>query len=315
MATVATLGVTTAARADDELDATARLSDVTVSDDGATFCRYLSHSIMGGSGVQSHDDPITDCWHLDFATGKYASAPIPKTRTAPTAHPRTTEQVQGGVKICEPDQPTQCKVITLPDAAAYNSFSLNAAHTIVAARREVEREHGTNIVTYDLTTGKSLATFTAYGDVVLVLGDTLYVEQPCAAACGGKLWNARTGKAIATVSADVAAANDGDRSVHVRGSSWVFTERGRERGEAGVLFEDVTTGKRIERIGRSKLLRTTKAMDADAPFFTFYPARGGIFVIDDGTHEYSFAGDGALIDAKGKVVKRFTAPPWPKAKP
>ena len=289
--------------------ADARVSHLAISGDSVTLCRHAFKWVTDG-GVRSIDQPTADCWQIDFATGKLASAPIvpnqpeiwPK-EPAPGAIKTAT-----GVDVCAADDPSRCTSIAVPHADTYGSVATNAARTIVALQKSPPFDKDPTIVTFDVANGKRLAALRVSGDIMQVLGETLFVQSSCAAPCGGTLYNARTGKKIAVVSDDTPSANDEDNH-HIAGNIWQFNETAREEGEPGLLFEDITTGKRIKRIPQRKF---TRANSDDDPHFNVFPMHGGLLVVVVQSTIPAFAGDCALIDTKGNVVKRFAAPAWPK---
>ncbi len=297
---VVTLGLASQARGD------AGLSHMALNDDGVTLCRYAFEWVLGGVG-KSIDQPTADCWHIDFATGKLASVPIvaKQAQSWPSAPAPGAVKKATGRDVFAAANPSQCKSIAVAGADTYEAVATNAARTIVALQKSLPFEKQVNIVTFDVATGKQLAALRAYGDIMQVLGETLFVQSSCAAPCGGTLYNARTGKKIARVSDDTPAANDEDNH-QVAGNVWQFKETAREHGDPGLLFEDITTGKRIKRIAQTKFLRAN-----DDPRFEVFAIRGGLFVIAAQTTNLAFAGDCALIDTKGAVIKRFDAPPVP----
>ncbi len=299
---VATIGLAAQARAD------ARVSHLALDDHGATLCRYAFEWVLGSAG-KTIDQPTADCWHIDFASGKSASVPIvaKQAQSFPDEPPPGAVKTATGVDVCATAKPSPCKSIAVPHPEMYGPVATNAARSIVAVQKSLPHENQPNIITFDVATGKQLATLRAYGDIMQVLGETVFVQASCAAPCGGTLYSARTGKKIARVSDDTPSANDEDNH-QVAGNVWQFNETAREQGEPGLLFEDITTGKRIKRI---PLKRFTRANTTDEPAFEVYPIHGGLFVIVAQSTTPAFAGDSALIDDKGAVVKRFAAPPWP----
>ena len=298
------------ARAD---DSQAHLGHIALADDGVTLCRNLFAFVTANGKIDTVEQPTADCWHVDFATGKVAAVPIPKPADQhwPDDPPPGAKLVSGGVSVCAAAQPTDCKTVAIADAGSYQLVATNATRTIVAVEKSAPREKQVNIVTFDVATGRQLATLSAYGDLVQVLGDSLFVQASCAAPCGGTLYNARTGRRIAEVSADIASAND-DNNNPLAGNVWEFKETARERGEPGVLLEDVTTGKRVQRIALHKLVRVDTSDRGDGPAFHVFPVRGSLLVIEIQATHREFVGDCALIDAHGAVVKRFAAPAWPR---
>jgi len=290
-------------------DTQAHVGHIALADGGVTLCRNLFDIVVDGGKIETVDQPTADCWHVDFASGAVAAAPIPARaeQSWPKEPPPGATMVSGGVRVCSADDPTACKTIALRDAGSYELVATNAARTIVAVQKSPPREGKANIVTLEVATGRRLATLTAYGDILQLLGDSLFVQASCAAPCGGTLYNARTGKRIARVSADIASAND-DNNNHVAGNIWELKETARETGAPGLLLEDVTTGKRIKRIALDALVRVEDA----EPQFQVFPAPGGLLVVEYQTSHPAFAGDCALVDAKGNVVRRFAAPDWPR---
>ena len=293
------------ARADDWHQA--HVGHIALADDGVTLCRNQFDFVTTPSKIETLDQPIADCWHVDFATGKVTPAPIPKQSDQkwPEEPAPTAELAPGAVKVCA-SRSSDCKAIAIP-AGDYGLAAVNAARTIVAVQKTPTSEKQINILTFDVATGKPLATLTASGDIVQVLDESLFVQSSCAAPCGGTLYNARTGKRIAEVSADVASAND-DNNTHLTGDVWAFKETARERGEPGLLLEHVRTGRRVKRIALDKLVRVDPSGDTE---YHVFPARGGLLVVEYQTSHHPYAGDCALVDAKGNVVKRFAAPAWP----
>ena len=279
----------------------ADLTNLEVTDNAISFCR--SH-LEGGARPK-----ILDCLRLDLGNGSYTSLPTPaKINVLPSdlAPPVTGEMTPSGAKVCTLGGGSKCTVVAIPDAHKFDVAASNSSRTILAVRTKDYNQ--TIIETFDVASGKHLASVQTWGEVIEVLGGTLFVLQPCAAPCSGMLWDARTGKKIASVSPDIPAANTAE-VVHVVADVWAFKEYGREEGEDGVLFQDVKSGKIVRRIGGSTLARPAK--DHEVPYFRLVATRQGVLVVVEKSLEQATLGDSALIDRVG-AVRRFDAPACPK---
>src|SRR5271169_198574 len=87
--------------------ADARVSHIALTDDGVTLCRYAFDWVLGGGG-KSIDQPTADCWHIDFASGKLASAPIvaKQAQSLPTDPPPGAVKTAAGVDVCAVAKPS-----------------------------------------------------------------------------------------------------------------------------------------------------------------------------------------------------------------
>jgi len=279
----------------------AELTNLELAGGAISFCRVRSDG----------DAPpkVLDCLRLDLANGSYESLPAPAALEAlpdELTPPVTAEMTPAGAKVCKPGGASICTVVAILDAHKFDAVASNSSRTILAARTKDQEKPV--IETFDVASGKHLASVKAWGDVVEVLGETLFVLQPCAAPCSGKLWDARTGKKIADVSDDIAAANSAE-VVNVGADVWAFKEFGREEGEDGVLFQDVKSGQIVRRIGGSTIARPAK--DHEVPYFRLMPAPQGVLALVAKSLQQATPGDAALIDRVG-AVRRFDAPACPE---
>jgi hypothetical protein len=215
------------------------------------------------------DGRALTCFTEDLATGKWSPAAAPKTDDRPRVVPAATApKVTTGehdATVCHSDG-SACKKLAAKgpvDPGQGISAGANEAGTIGALEYLAS---GPQSDTFDLATGKRIASFSAHAKKghacggVDVLGESVVVGTFECGTNTGEAWiGSKTGKKLAAVGGTKPIVPAGFY-VHVDGDVWAFSSIG---GDA-VVLQDVKTGKVTKRIEVGKPDKATVALLGDA---------------------------------------------------